>query len=226
MAGELLLVCDDDPHIRRTVGLLLRDAGYEVLSASSAGEALDLAAVQRPQLSIVDLMLPDHDGIELCRRLREWSEMPILVLSAIHDERTKIEALRAGADDYVTKPFGPGELVARVQAGLRRATRDSGEPRVQIDRLTVDLATRAVYIDGQELRLTPIEFSLLRTLVLNRGMLMTHSQLLSEVWGPQYADATTVLRTHIANLRRKLRVADPEDRLIRTDPGVGYRFLA
>jgi two-component system KDP operon response regulator KdpE len=226
MAGELLLVCDDDPHIRRTVGLLLRDAGYEVLSASSAGEALDLAAVHRPQLSIVDLMLPDHDGIELCRRLREWSEMPILVLSAIHDERTKIEALRAGADDYVTKPFGPGELIARVQAALRRATRDSGEPRVQIDRLTVDLAARAVYVDGQELRLTPIEFSLLRTLVLNRGMLMTHSQLLSEVWGPQYADATTILRTHIANLRRKLRVADPEDRMIRTDPGVGYRFLA
>jgi two-component system, OmpR family, KDP operon response regulator KdpE len=226
MAGELLLVCDDDPHIRRTVGLLLRDGGYEVLSASTAGEALDLAAVHRPQLSIVDLMLPDHDGIELCRRLREWSEMPILVLSAIHDERTKIEALHAGADDYVTKPFGPGELVARVQAALRRAARDGGEPRVRIDRLIVDLAARAVYVDEQELHLTPIEFSLLRTLVLNRGMLMTHSQLLSEVWGPQYADATTVLRTHIANLRRKLRVADPEDRLIRTDPGVGYRFLA
>jgi two-component system KDP operon response regulator KdpE len=226
MAGELLLVCDDDPHIRRTVGLLLRDAGYEVLSASTASEALDLAAVQRPQLSIVDLMLPDHDGIELCRRLREWSEMPILVLSAIHDERTKIAALHAGADDYVTKPFGPGELVARVQAALRRAARDGGEPRVQLDRLTVDLAARAVYVDEQELHLTPIEFSLLRTLVLNRGMLMTHSQLLSEVWGPRYADATTVLRTHVANLRRKLRVADPDDRLIRTDPGVGYRFLA
>jgi two-component system KDP operon response regulator KdpE len=224
MAGELLLVCDDDPHIRRTVGLLLRDAGYEVLAAASAGEALDVAAVERPRLAIVDLMLPDHDGVELCRRLREWSEMPILVLSAIHDEQKKIEALHAGADDYVTKPFGPGELVARVQAALRRAGRDAGEPRVQIDRLTIDLAARAVYVEEQQLHLTPIEFSLLRTLVLNRGMLMTHSQLLSEVWGPQYADATTVLRTHIANLRRKLRIADPEDRLIRTDPGVGYRF--
>jgi two-component system KDP operon response regulator KdpE len=226
MAGELLLVCDDDPHIRRTVGLLLRDAGYEVLATASVTEALDAAAVQRPRLAIVDLMLGDHDGIELCRRLREWSEMPILVLSAIHDEQKKIEALHAGADDYVTKPFGPGELVARVQAALRRVARDSGEPSVRIDRLTVDLAARAVYVDEQELHLTPIEFSLLRTLVLNRGMLMTHSQLLSEVWGPQYADATTVLRTHVANLRRKLRVADPEDRLIRTDPGVGYRFLA
>lgn len=226
MAGELLLVCDDDPHIRRTVGLLLRDAGYEVLATSSAGEALDVAAVERPRLAIVDLMLPDHDGVELCRRLREWSEMPILVLSAIHDEQKKIEALHAGADDYVTKPFGPGELVARVQAALRRAGRDHGEPCVQLDRLTVDLAARAVYVDEEQLHLTPIEFSLLRTLVLNRGMLMTHSQLLSEVWGPQYADATTVLRTHIANLRRKLRVADPEDRLIRTDPGVGYRLLA
>jgi two-component system KDP operon response regulator KdpE len=226
MSGELLLVCDDDPHIRRTVGLLLRDAGYQVLATASAGEALDAAAVRRPRLAIVDLMLPDHDGVELCRRLREWSEMPILVLSAIHDEQKKIEALHAGADDYVTKPFGPGELVARVQAALRRAAREQGEPRLQIDRLTVDLAARAVYADGQELHLTPIEFSLLRTLVLNRGMLMTHSQLLSEVWGPQYADATTVLRTHIANLRRKLRVADPGDRLIRTDPGVGYRLLA
>ncbi len=225
MAGELVLVCDDDPHIRRTVGLLLRDAGYEVLATASAGEALDVAAVERPRLAIVDLMLPDHDGVELCRRLREWSEMPVLVLSAIHDEQKKIEALHAGADDYVTKPFGPGELVARVQAALRRAGRDPGEPRVEIDGLTVDLAARAVYVDDRQLHLTPIEFSLLRTLVLNRGMLMTHSQLLSEVWGPQYADATTVLRTHIANLRRKLRVADPDDRLIRTDPGVGYRFV-
>jgi two-component system, OmpR family, KDP operon response regulator KdpE len=226
MAGELLLVCDDDPHIRRTVGLLLRDAGFGVVSTATAGEALDAAAVQRPQLAIVDLMLGDHDGIELCRRLREWSAMPILVLSAIHDEQKKIEALHAGADDYVTKPFGPGELVARVQAALRRAGRDEGEPRVQAGRLTVDLAARAVYAEQQELHLTPIEFALLRALVLNRGMLMTHSQLLSEVWGPQYADATTVLRTHVANLRRKLRVADPEDRLIRTDPGVGYRFAA
>jgi len=226
MAGELILVCDDDPHIRRTVGLLLRDAGYDVLSAASADQALDAAAVRRPRLAIVDLMLGDHDGIELCRRLREWSEMPILVLSAIHDERKKIEALHAGADDYVTKPFGRGELVARVQAALRRAGRDAGEPRVQLDRLTIDLAARAVYIDDHELHLTPIEFSLLRVLLLNRGMLMTHTQLLSQVWGPQYADATTVLRTHVANLRRKLRAADPDGRLIRTDPGVGYRFAA
>src|ERR1700760_1012657 len=151
MAGELLLVCDDDPHIRRTVGLLLRDAGFEVLATASAGEALDVAAVERPRLAIVDLMLPDHDGVELCRRLREWSEMPILVLSAIHDEQKKIEALHAGADDYVTKPFGPGELVARVQAALPRAGRDRGEPRVQLERLTVDLAARAVYVDEQEL---------------------------------------------------------------------------
>jgi two-component system KDP operon response regulator KdpE len=226
MAGELILVCDDDPHIRRTVGLLLRDAGYDVLSAASADEALDAAAVRRPRLVIVDLMLPDYDGIELSRRLREWSEMPILVLSAIHDERKKIEALHAGADDYVTKPFGPGELVARVQAALRRARADAGEPRVEVDRLTVDLAARAVCVDGAELHLTPIEFSLLRVLLLNRGVLMTHTQLLSQVWGPQYTDATAVLRTHVANLRRKLRVADPDGRLIRTDPGVGYRFAA
>jgi two-component system KDP operon response regulator KdpE len=226
MSGERILVCDDDAQIRRALSLILREAGYEVLIAATGEEALDSAAVERPHLAIVDLLLPDQHGIELCRRLREWTEIPILILSAIGDEQTKIDALHQGADDYVTKPFGPGELVARVKAALRRAGRDPTEPRVEADGLIVDLAAHTVSVDGIEIHLTPTEFSLLRFLVLNRGMLMTHRQLLTEVWGPEYADATPVLRTHIANLRSKLQVDGRERRLIRTDSGIGYRFSA
>ncbi len=196
-----------------------------MLLTASAEEALDRAAVAGAQLAIVDLLLPDGHGIELCERLREWSEMPILVLSAIDDERTKIDALDRGADDYVTKPFGPGELVARVHAALRRAGRDSSEPRVEAGSLVVDLARHAVWIDDEEIHLTPTEFALLRVLVINRGLLLTHRQLLTEVWGIEYADATPVLRTHIANLRHKLQGAEQQRRLIRTDSGIGYRFV-
>ena len=134
-------------------------------------------------------MLPDVHGIEVCRRLREWSEMPIIVLSALGEEQIKIAALEHGADDYVTKPFGTGELVARLQAALRRAGRGVAEPRIEVDGLVIDLAAHAVWLDGEEVRLTPIEFSLLRVLAVNRGLLMTHRQLLSEVWGPEHADA-------------------------------------
>jgi two-component system, OmpR family, KDP operon response regulator KdpE len=224
MSEKRILVCDDDPQIRRALNLILREAGYEVLVASTAEEALDCAALGAPHLAIVDLVLPDQHGIELCGRLREWSEMPILVLSAIDDERTKIDALHRGADDYVTKPFGPGELVARVQAALRRTGRDPAEPRVEAGALVVDLARHAAWIHGEEVRLTPTEFALLRVLVLNRGLLLTHRQLLTEVWGLEYADATPVLRTHIANLRNKLHDAEAAQRLIRTDSGIGYRF--
>lgn len=222
--GERILVCDDDPQIRRALNLILHEAGYEVSMAASAKEALDLAALEGPHLAIVDLVLPDQHGIELCRSLREWSEIPILILSAVGDEQTKIDALHHGADDYVTKPFGPGELVARVKAALRRAGRDASEPRIEAGPLVLDLAAHAVWVDGEEVHLTPTEFSLLRVLVLNRGLLMTHRQLLSEVWGPEYADATPVLRTHIANLRGKLQRGDGAKRLIRTDSGIGYRF--
>jgi two-component system KDP operon response regulator KdpE len=224
MSKERILVCDDDPQIRRALSLILREAGYEVLITATAEEALDGAAAAGPHLAIFDLLLPDGHGLELCRRLREWSEIPILVLSAISDEQTKIDALLHGADDYVTKPFGPGELVARVKAALRRAGRDTSEPRVEIGELVVDLAAHMVSVNGVEVHLTPTEFSLLRVLVLNRGLLMTHRQLLTEVWGPEYEDATPVLRTHIANLRSKLQAGQPEQRLIRTDSGIGYRF--
>ncbi len=226
MAHERILVCDDDSQIRRALSLILRDAGYQVLIASTGEEALDRAALDGPHLAIIDLLLPDQHGIELCRALREWSEMPILILSAIGDEQTKIDALHQGADDYVTKPFGPGELVARVNAALRRAGRETAEPRLEIEGLTIDLAAHSVSVEGKDVHLTPTEFSLLRFLVLNRGLLMTHRQLLVEIWGPEYADATPVLRTHIANLRSKLQADGRERRLIRTDSGIGYRFSA
>jgi two-component system, OmpR family, KDP operon response regulator KdpE len=218
-----VLVIDDERQILRALKVILREAGYEVVEAATIKEALDRAAVRAPDAAIVDLMLPDGSGVELCRRLREWSTMPIIVLSAIGEEEAKVEALEAGADDYVTKPFGPRELVARVAAALRRAGETPSEPAIEVDGLQVDLNARVVRRDGEEVHLTPIEFDLLRTLVRHRGRLMTHRALLVEVWGPQYADDTQVLRVHIANLRRKIEPSG-ERRYIRTDPGIGYRF--
>jgi two-component system KDP operon response regulator KdpE len=216
-----VLVVDDEHQILRALRVILRDAGFEVIEAATAEEALDRAAVRPPQAAIVDLVLPDGDGIEVARRLREWSAMPILVLSAVGEEDEKVRALEAGADDYVTKPFGPRELVARLQAALRRAGGGPDEPAVRVGDLEVDLAARVVRVGGREVHLTPIEFDLLRTLVRNRGRLLTHRTLLTEVWGAGYADDTQVLRAHIANLRRKIG-----DGYVKTDPGVGYRFVA
>jgi len=220
-----ILVCDDEPQILRALKVILRDAGYEAVSASSGEEALDRAAVKPPEAAILDLMLPDIDGVELTRRLREWSKMPILVLSAVGEEDRKVEALAAGADDYVTKPFGPRELVARLEAALRRARPEAEEPAIEVDGLEVDLAARRVRRDGEDVHLTPTEFELLRVLVRNRGRLMTHRNLLVEVWGVEYEDDLQVLRAHVANLRRKIE-PEGEHVIIRTDPGVGYRFAA
>jgi two-component system KDP operon response regulator KdpE len=223
----LILVCDDETQILRALRVILRDAGFEALPADSGEAALDQAAVRHPAAGIIDLVLPDLDGIEVCRRLRDWSAMPLIVLSAVGDEDAKVRALAAGADDYIVKPFGPRELIARLQANLRRVDPEPTESVVTVDHLTVDLGARRVTRDGEEVHLTPTEFDLLRLLVRNRGRLMTHRDLLVAVWGPGYALDTTVLRAHIANLRRKI---EPESRtpgrqrLIRTDPGVGYRF--
>jgi two-component system KDP operon response regulator KdpE len=224
-AARRVLVCDDELQILRALKVVLRDAGFEVAAVATAQEALDAAAVRPPDAAIIDLMLPDGSCVEVCRRLRSWSEMPIVVLSAIGDEQQKVEALEAGADDYVTKPFGPRELVARLNAVLRRSGDPVDEPAVTVDGLHVDLAARVVQRDGEEVHLTPIEYDLLRVLLRNRGRLMTHRALLTEVWGPGYADDTRVLRTHIANLRRKIEPAEGA-RYIRTDSGVGYRFAA
>jgi two-component system KDP operon response regulator KdpE len=221
-----VLVCDDDSQILRALRVVLRDAGYEVVPATTGEEALDVAAVRPPQAAIIDLMLPGIDGVEVCRRLREWSDVPVIVLSAVHEEGEKVRALRLGADDYVTKPFSPDELVARLEAALRRAGMAADEPILQADGLTLDLAAHRVLLDGVEVRLTPIEFSLLSILMRNRGRLLTHRALLTEVWGPEYADATSVLRTHIANLRGKVEGPDRQRRFIRTDSGIGYRFTS
>ncbi len=220
-----VLVVDDEPQIVRALKVVLREAGFQAVPAETASEALDLAAVRPPEAAIIDLVLPDLDGIELTRRLREWSEMPILVLSAVGEEEQKVRALEAGADDYITKPFGTRELVARLQAALRRAARVEEEPSIVVEDLEVDLAARVVRRGGEPVHLTPIEFDLLRALVRNRGRLMTHRKLLTEVWGPEYVDDMQPLRTHIARLRAKIEpegVAGP--RYIVTDPGVGYRF--
>ncbi len=224
-AGARVLVCDDELQILRALRVILRDAGFEVIAAASGEEALDQAAVKAPEAAIIDLVLPDVDGVEVCRRLREWSRMPIIVLSAVGEEDSKVRALEAGADDYVTKPFGPRELVARLEAALRRSAPESDEPTISADGLVVDLAARTVNRDGEAVHLTPKEFDLLRALARNRGRLMTHRELLTTVWGPGYTDDAQVLRAHIANLRRKI---EPEEgpRYVKTDPGVGYRFAA
>jgi two-component system KDP operon response regulator KdpE len=224
-AARRVLVVDDEPQILRALKVVLREAGFEAVPAQTVSEALDLASVRPPEAAIVDLVLPDGDGVQVTRRLREWSEMPILVLSAVGEEEQKVRALEAGADDYITKPFGARELVARLQAALRRAAPTDEEPSVIVEGLEIDLAARVVRRDSEPIHLTPIEFDLLRTLVRNRGRLMTHRKLLVEVWGPEYVDDVQSLRTHIARLRAKI---EPEGaagpRYIVTDPGVGYRF--
>jgi two-component system KDP operon response regulator KdpE len=222
MAGERVLICDDELQIVRALKVVLRDAGFEVTATANAEEALDEAAVHPPDAAIIDLLLPDGDGVEVTTRLREWSDMPILVLSALGEEEQKVRALQAGADDYVTKPFSPAELVARLRAVLRRVPQGADQPRIEADGLVVDLAAHEVSRNGEQVHLTPTEFDILRALVLNRGRLMTHRTLLTEVWGPGYAEDTQVLRVHVANLRRKLG----DKRYIRTDPGIGYRFDA
>ena len=220
-----VLVCDDEPQIRRALEVILRDAGYEAVPASTGEEALSRAAVRPPAAAILDLMLPDIDGVEVTKRLREWSKMPIIVLSAVGEEEAKVRALASGADDYVTKPFGPPELVARLEAVLRRPKPEAAEPMISADGLEVDLVARQVRREGEPVHLTPTEFDLLRVLAQNRGRLMTHRKLLAEVWGPEYVDDIQVLRVHLANLRRKIEPPEGH-RYIQTDAGVGYRFSA
>jgi two-component system KDP operon response regulator KdpE len=222
--GERILVCDDDPQIVRALRVILREAGYEVVVSETGEEALDRAAVRPPQAAILDLMLPGIDGVEVCQRLRAWSELPILVLSAVDDEAEKVRALKLGADDYITKPFAPGELLARLEAVLRRVGPLGEEPVLRAGELALDVRAHQLTVAGEEVHLTPIEFALLRELMANRGRLLTHRALLSEVWGPEYADATGLLRTHIANLRAKIEGPGRARSLIRTDSGIGYRF--
>jgi len=225
-AGRRVLICDDELHILRALKVVLRDAGFDPVATANVQEALDAASVRPPDAAIIDLMLPDEHGVDIVRTLREWSAMPIIVLSALGEEDDKVQALEAGADDYVTKPFGARELVARLNAALRRAGTGSDEPTIELDGLEVDLRARDVRRDGKSIHLSPIEFDLLRVLARNRGRLLTHRQLLTEVWGPEYASDTQVLRTTIGRLRGKIEREASNPQYIHTDPGIGYRLAA
>jgi two-component system KDP operon response regulator KdpE len=220
-----VLVVDDERQILRAMRVILREAGFEVATAGTVHEALDALAVRPPDAAILDLILPDGNGVDICRSIREWSEMPIIVLSAVGDEVEKVRALEAGADDYVTKPFGTDELIARLRAALRRAGRgEPEEPVLRAEGLELDLAAHRVTVNGDEVHLTPTEYELLRVLMQSRGRLMTHRALLGAVWGPAYEDDTQVLRVHLANLRRKIEPDPSSPRHVLTDPGIGYRF--
>ena len=221
-----VLICDDDPQTQRALTVLLRGSRFEVASATTLRAALDQAALYSLEAAIIEMLLPDGDGVDLCSRLREWSELPILILSRVCDEEAKIRALEAGADDYVTKPFDAGELMARLKAVLRRTESQPGEPVIVVDGLKVDLTAHSVWQGGSEIRLTPIEYELLRVLVINRGRLMTHRDLLCEVWGSAYENDKQTLQSHMANLRKKIDPHPEGWRYILTDFGLGYRFAA
>ena len=223
MSGPTVLVVDDELQIVRGLRVVLRTAGFEVHAAATKQGALDALSVRPPDVMVLDLKLPDGTGVEVCEEVRRWSKLPIIVLSAVGDETEKVRALDAGADDYITKPFGADELTARLRALLRRAS-DSPEPAIAFGDVTVDLGARTVTRDGEEVHLTPIEYDLLALLVKHRGKLMTHRQLLQEVWGPQYVDETHYLRVHVAHVRAKLERDPSRPRYIITEPGVGYRL--
>jgi two-component system, OmpR family, KDP operon response regulator KdpE len=222
--GPRVLVVDDEPQIVRGLRVVLRNAGLRVDAAGSKEEALDALAHRPPDAVLLDLVLPDGSGVDVCRQVREWSRVPIVVVSAVGDEREKVRALDAGADDYVTKPFGSEELAARLRAVLRRSVDGANEPAIAIGDLVIDLADRRVSRAGEEVHLTPIEFDLLRLLAQNRGRLVTHRQLLHEVWGPAYGEETHYLRVHVAHIRAKIEPDPARPRYLITEPGVGYRL--
>lgn len=222
--GLRVLVVDDERAIRRFLNAALTAHGYAVFEAATGEEALAAVIAQRPDLIILDLGLPDIDGVEVTRRLREWSRLPIIILSVREQEEDKIEALDAGADDYLTKPFGIGELLARMRAAQRRAAQPQSMPTFQVGDLVVDLARRRVALGGNEVALTPTEYDLLRVLVQNAGKVLTHNYLLRQVWGTGYEDALHLLQVNISNLRRKIEPTPSRPRYIVTEPGVGYRL--
>jgi two-component system KDP operon response regulator KdpE len=222
--GPRVLVVDDEQQILRALRTSLRGAGYEVDTADTAESALTAAAMRPPDAVILDLVLPDGTGIDVCRELRRWSSAPVILLSAVGEEREKVAALDAGADDYVTKPVGIDELLARLRAVLRR-TAPAGEPVIEIGDLVVDLDKRAVTVAGKPVHLTPHQFELLRVLAVNRGKLLTHRALLREVWGPGYGDASNLLHVNVSQLRRKIEADRARPRYLLTEPGAGYRLV-
>jgi two-component system KDP operon response regulator KdpE len=225
VTGARVLVVDDEPQILRAVQMKLRGAGYTVETAETAEEALMKAAMRPPDAIILDVLLPDGSGTDVCRELRTWTTAPVLVLSAVGEESEKIEALDAGADDYVTKPFSGDELLARLRAALRRTT-SSVKPTIEIGELRIDLEKRAVTMDGQLVSLTPIEYDLLRLLAANEGKLLTHPMILREIWGPAYREESNYVHVHISHLRRKIEPDPARPRYLLNQPGVGYRLVS
>lgn len=222
--GVRVLVVDDEAAIRRYLRASLSAHGYTVFEADSGQAALSSVTADRPDLVILDLGLPDLDGIEVTRMLREWTQIPILILSVRGQEADKIAALDAGADDYLTKPFGTGELLARMRVALRRLSQSKGEPVFSVHDLTVDLGRRVVTVAGREVQLTPTEYDLLRVLVAHAGKVLTHRQLLREVWGVGYEPETHMLRVNVSNLRHKIEPDPARPYYVLTEAGVGYRL--
>jgi two-component system KDP operon response regulator KdpE len=222
--GERVLVVDDDPQIRRALGTTLRAAGDAVETVATAEAALAAAAGRPPAALILDLVLPDGSGTDVCRELRTWTDAPVIVLSAVGEEREKIAALDAGADDYVTKPFGVDELLARLRAVLRRRAPEAG-PVIEVGDLRIDVPQRLVTRGGRRVKLTPREFDLLRVLAQSRGKLLTHRMLLREVWGPAYGDEAHYLHVYVSHLRAKIEDNPAHPRILLTEPGAGYRLL-
>jgi len=224
VSGARVLVVDDEQQILRALSTSLRGAGYEVETADTAQGALAAAGMRPPEAMILDLVLPDGTGLEVCREFRTWSTAPVIILSAVGEEREKVAALDAGADDYVTKPVGIDELLARLRAVLRR-TVPSGEPVLTIGELVVDLEKRAISVAGKPVRLTPHQFELLRFFALNEGKLLTHRMLLQEVWGPGYGSESNLVHVNVSQLRRKIEPDRARPRYLLTEPGAGYRLV-
>jgi len=228
-ARPVVLLIEDEPQIRRFLRAALGTQGFRLIEAATGEEGLAAAATRQPEIIILDLGLPDMDGLDIIGRVREWSTIPIIILSARGQERDKITALDAGADDYVAKPFGVGELLARMRVAVRHAARGAGDPgesKFSVGDLQVDLAQRQVTLAGQPVHLTPIEYRLLATLVRHAGKLLTHHQLLNEVWGPSHTEQAHYLRVYTGQLRRKLEADPARPRYVLTEPGVGYRLAA
>ena len=226
MSNERVLIVDDEESIRVFLKLTLTSQGYEAIEAVTGKDALAKAVTEKPDIIILDIGLPDIDGIEVTRSLREWTQIPIIILSVRGSEKDKIAALDLGADDYLTKPFVVGELLARVRAALRRSAKTAGEPSFKTGSLEVDFESRLVKVAGHELQLTPNEYELLKVLVVNAGKVMTHKHLLNAVWGPEYIGEFHMLRVNISNLRRKIEPDPARPQFIITESGVGYRLKA
>ena len=224
MSGQRVLVVDDEPQILRALETTLRGAGYEVTTAGTGEQALILAATRPPDAVVLDLVLPGKSGVEVARELRTWTTTPILILSAVGDEADKVGALDAGADDYVTKPFGIDELLARLRAVLRRSG-PPGEPVLVVGDLQIDLEKRAAILRGERLRLTPIEFRLLAYLARNEGRLLTHAAILRAVWGNAYQEESHYLHVYVSQLRRKIEDDPARPQYVLTEPGAGYRLV-